>query len=101
MIHYTVMCDVDAAVAQTWLAWLVQIHIPDMLATGCIVSADVTRLEDPPSLRGERFVARYTAPDRATWERYLSDHAPALRGDHIERFGGRVTAERTLGERVA
>lgn len=101
MIHYTVMCDVDAEVADAWLSWLVEIHIPDLLETGCIATAEVTRLEEPPSERGSRFAARYTSPDRATWERYLSDHAPALRADHLERFGGRVTATRTLGERVA
>jgi hypothetical protein len=50
-------------------------HIPDVMASGCFVSAALEEDADG------RFRASYEARTAEELERYLRDHAPALRAD--------------------
>ncbi len=79
----------DDATGADWLAWMKREHIDRVLSTGLIRTA---RLDvDPP-----RFRVLYGLRRRSDLERYLADHAPRLRADVEERFGDRVSFERSV-----
>ena len=99
MIAYTVRCTfTDPAVADEWLAWLAGEHLAEVVAAGAR-SAEAVRLDGTPV----RCEARYLFEDRAVFERYERDHAPALRADGLRRFPLErgLAYERTVGPIVA
>ena len=93
---YIVHVQIDRAVAAQWATWMTQEHLPDVLATGCFEWALMSRDEssDTPTHEGHRF--SYLAKDLDAWERYQARFAPALRQDHIDRFGAHAIASREL-----
>lgn len=95
-MQYIVHVAIDDEVHDAWLAWMLDHHIPEVVATGCFAEALACRDEarDVPGRRAYAFT--YRALDSAAWERYAAEHAPALQRDHTERFEGRFTASREL-----
>lgn len=96
-IAYTVRATLPSSeVAGEFLDWLVGGHMAGVIAGGAD-RAEAVRVSDP----GEPAVveARYRFPDRAAFDRYEREHAPALRAEGLERFGpGRgIVFERTIG----
>ena len=89
MISYEVTVDVDEALAERYIAHMRDRHIPAILATGCFAHAELDRSKET------RFRQRYLAVSLADLERYLEEHAPALRKDYDKHFptGTRLTRE--------
>ena len=78
---------------RAYLDWLAGGHAAQVLAGGAD-RAEVVRLQGD-SLQVE---TRYRFPDRAAFDRYERDHAPALRADGLARFGeAGIRFERTVG----
>lgn len=108
-IAYTVIATLpDGPTAEAYIAWLAGGHISDVIAGGAL-SGQIMRLDPAPGA-GEgklpqevRVEVHYRFPDRATFDRYERDHAPALRAEGLARFGPErgVRFERRLGEVVA
>ena len=98
---YLVTMHVDREREREWLDWMVGRHVPAVLATGAFTGATVTAdpAEDSPTRSGYRIL--YRARSRAALDRYVSEHAPALRREHNERFGGAFDATRDVLEVVA
>jgi hypothetical protein len=71
----------DAALAAEWLRWLREGHVAAVLAGGA-ADAEVTELDEP----AHSFEVRYHFPSRAAFDRYLRDHAPALRAEGLRLF---------------
>jgi hypothetical protein len=81
-IAYTVRCEFDdPAVAERYIAWLVEGHLADVIAAGAS-AATLVRLDGTPIA----CEARYRFPSREAFERYERDHAPRLRAEGLARF---------------
>lgn len=95
-IAYTVTAILpDEPTARAYLEWLEDGHV-DAVIEGGAHSAMIVRVEDPPG--PARVEVRYLFSTRDAFERYVRDHAPALRAAGLERFGPmRVRFERTVG----
>lgn len=93
-IAYTVRATLpDAPTLEAYIGWLTGGHASQVLAWGAD-RAEVVRLEGEPP----RVESRYRFPDRAAFDRYERDHAPALRADGVARFGQTgIRFERTVG----
>ena len=92
MIAYEVTVDVDEAVAERYIAYMKQHHIPQILATGCFAHSELDRAT------ATRFRQRYLAASLADLELYLERHAPALRADFDREFPAGVTLSREIWE---
>ncbi len=82
MFAYTVICRFAAeSLAAEWVEWLRTEHLADVLAAGAL-DAEVVRLD------GEGIVmeVRYHFADRAAFDAYVRDSAPALRARGLELF---------------
>ena len=84
----------DPTAADRFVAWMLEHHIPTVLATGCFRSAELGRTE--PSV----FRTCYRAADRSDLDRYLVDHTAALRADFDREFGSVARATRQVWETV-
>ncbi|MEC9398770.1 MAG: DUF4286 family protein [Myxococcota bacterium] len=93
---YIVRVWVDKEVAEDWRVWMRDIHIPEVVETGCFVRAYMARNEDADTEQRVAWVMMYHAPSAEDYARYKQEHAAALQADHTERYAGRVNAEREL-----
>ncbi|MFZ9969320.1 MAG: DUF4286 family protein [Bacteroidia bacterium] len=99
MIMYNVTVMVEEGIATTWLGWMNQHHIPDVMATGFFVSHRVCRLMEPaPEPGTTTYAIQYYCTDRKQLQAYLDQKAPALRQAHHEMFGERAQSFRTVLE---
>lgn len=91
----------DSAVADEWLAWLVNGHLAEVCDGGAS-AAEAVRLDREPG-QPLRIEARYHFPSREVFDAYLRDHAPRLREDGLQRFptSRGIAYERTVGEVLA
>jgi hypothetical protein len=95
MIIYSVTITVEAAIEREWLDWMRQVHVPDVLRTGCFRKATIYRLVEPKSDE-PTFVIQYQCASIAEYRRYRDDFAPALQKEHSDRFSGRFRAARQI-----
>lgn len=90
MIAYEVTADVAPAGIGAYEAYMRDKHIPEVLATGCFLSATIAR-----SMPG-RYRVRYLAPSLDVLDRYLSTFAPHLRDDFATHLGSTVQVSREV-----
>lgn len=101
-VAYTVQATCpSAASADAYVAWLQDGHTGAVVNGGAL-SAMIVRLEADPPGSPPRVEVRYVFATREAFDRYIRDHAPALRQDGLKRFGpdSGVKFDRTIGEIV-
>lgn len=97
MIIYNVTVNVDDSIHDEWLAWMKQVHIPDVMKTGIFHDYRLCKvLSDEDT--GRTYSFQYSCESMEKYERYISDFAPALRQTVSEKFGDKFIAFRTLLE---
>jgi hypothetical protein len=90
MILYEVTLDVVPDLAEEVEAYMRHIHIPEIFGTGCFSRIRFCRAADG------RFRTGYEARTQADLDRYLQDHAAALRSAFASRFPAGVSATRNV-----
>ena len=95
MFIYNVTINVDADVHEPWVKWMKEIHMPEVMKTGCFIDnqlLEVLYVEDS----GHTYSAQYKFLEIRDIEKYMKDFAPALQADHKKQFGDKFTAFRTV-----
>lgn len=100
MIIYNVTIKVEAVVADAWLKWLLQEHVPDVMNTKCFSSHTVVRLLEVDDSEGPTYAVQYHADSKADYNRYIELHAPEMRRRSMEKWGASFIAFRSVMERV-
>lgn len=101
MIIYSVTVSIDAALRGNWLGWMEEVHIPDVMKTGCFLSYALQEVMDPPPQEGSfTFNVQYKCESMADYERYRDEFASALQVDHAKRYKDHYVAFRTILNRI-
>ena len=95
MIIYNVTINIDENLQESWLNWMRDVHIPDMLATGKFTEAKMSQVLVDEEMGGISYSVQYTALNREILDRYYEEDAPRLRQDTQDRFGNQFVAFRT------
>ena len=95
-VVYSVTLQVDEAVASEWVEWMRDVHIPEVMATGCFEAWEMRRCLEPVDAGGPAYEIRYLCASLEHYRHYQEAHASALQAAHSERYGGRVKASRRL-----
>ncbi|TNE53414.1 MAG: DUF4286 family protein [Bacteroidetes bacterium] len=95
MILYNVTVSIDPEIQSEWLVWMREIHIPEVMSTGCFSDARLSRIQGEES-GGLSYSIMYFSPSKDLYEKYQRDFAPALQQEHTERYAGRFAAFRTI-----
>ena len=99
---YNVTVKVSAGIADGWLRWMLDEHMPALIATGCFTEYRLLRLLDmEDEAEGPTYAAQYyynTPDDYAT---YIRDYATAMRDAGRDKWGDGFHAFRTTMEVVA
>ena len=96
MIIYNVTIKVEPAIAETWLQWLLDEHIPDVMATKCFTDYRVVRLIEVDDTDGPTYAIQYNAYAKSDYNRYIEIHAEEMRRRSFEKWGNRFIAFRSV-----
>lgn len=90
MVIYEVSGTVKRELVPDYERYMRERHIPDVLATGSFLGAALVRAGE------SRYRILYEVVDDATLQRYLDEHAPALRADFAAHFPTGVELSREV-----
>lgn len=96
MFKYNVTIKVHVSIQDDWFKWLQEIHIPEVLATGCFTDAVVCRLLEVDDSEGPTFSVQYSAESKAAYNQYIETFAPTLRQKSFDAWGDRFIAFRSV-----
>lgn len=97
MIIYNVTVKVEHSIQEDWLDWMRTVHIPDVMKTGRFLDSKLFRVIGDET-DGVTYAIQYSCVDMKTLHQYTIHDAPALQKDHIQRYGDKAVAFRTLLE---
>lgn len=99
MIIYNVTVNIDEEVASSWLKYMVERHIPDVMSTGCfekyVLCNLLTRQSDEDGLT---YTIQYYCENMEKYNLYSEKYSPALQQEHSALYGGKFVAFRSLME---
>jgi hypothetical protein len=96
MIIYNVTSKIDWSIADAWVQWMQQVHMPEVVATGCFTKSQFVRLLDVDEKEGPTYAAQYFADNQEKIDEYIQHHATALRQHTIDKWGNKFIAFRSL-----
>ena len=94
MITYEITATVRADLSDEYERYMIDRHIPDLLATGSFEGASLSRSADG------RFRMRYESRDREAFDHYLAEHASSLRQHVADTFPDGVELSREEWEQI-
>lgn len=95
-IIYNVTTKVLDVISRDWLVWMKEVHIPDILATGCFNNAVILQLTEVDDSEGPTYAVQYAAPSKAMYNRYVSSFAEGMRQKAEAEWGNQIISFRTV-----
>jgi len=96
MIIYNVTVKVEQSIAEAWLKWLLEEHLPEVMNTGCFASNKVVRLLEVDDSEGPTYAIQYHADSKADYNRYIEMHAEGMRQKSFDKWGNRFISFRSV-----
>jgi Domain of unknown function (DUF4286) len=100
MIIYKVEITVEAAIELEWFDWMKEVHVPDVVRTGCFSECHIYKVVESAGA-DPTYVMQYYCPSIEEYHRYRDGFASALQKEHSDRFAGRFRGARQLLEEVS
>lgn len=98
MIIYNVTVNVENEIAEQWLKWLKEVHVSEVVGTGCFTNARILKLCDTNEAEGVTYTVQYAANTLRDYENYLEKYANEMRQKAFDKWGNRFIAFRTVME---
>lgn len=99
MIIYAISIAIEKSVHEEWIGYMKEVHIPDVMRTGCFRKCELQRVLEPAS--EAEFLAysiQYSSDSIEDYERYRTELAVLLQAEHTQRFAGEFKAAREVRE---
>ncbi|HTH32189.1 MAG TPA: DUF4286 family protein [Lacibacter sp.] len=96
MIVYNVTSKIDWSIHDAWVKWMLEEHIPEVVATGCFTGAQLLKLLEIEEEDGPTYTAQYFAETKQLQEEYVTKHAATLRQKVFDKWGNRTIAFRSI-----
>jgi hypothetical protein len=100
MLIYNVTTKVDRSIAEEWLTWMKEIHIPEVLSSGCFEKYQLLRLLDIDEEEGPTYATQYYAASPEAYEKYIEQYATTFKEHAYKKWGAKFISFRTLMELV-
>jgi hypothetical protein len=95
MYIYNVTINVDESIHDSWITWMHDIHIPEVLATGKFNKALMSQVLVKEDLGGITYSIQYTCASKELLLSYYEQDAPSLRESIHKKFGNNFGVFRT------
>jgi hypothetical protein len=99
VIIYSVEITIDREIETEWLQWMRQVHVPDVLRTGCFISCQIYQVLETEG-NEPVYLLQYRCKSLETFHRYRDQFAPAMQKEHSERYAGRFRGSRRILDEV-
>lgn len=96
MFIYNVTVTVENDIHYEWLKWMKEIHIPDVMRTGCFTEHKICKLITDES--ENTYAVQYTFRRMEDLTSYQKTFASGLQQAHTEKFKDKFTSFRTILE---
>ena len=96
MFVYNVTIKVREEIKKEWLQWLQEIHIPEVLATGCFYKATILQLLEIDDSEGPTYAVQYKAESKGAYNQYVDKYAAALKQKSYDKWGDAFIAFRSV-----
>ena len=101
MVFYNVTCNVRADIAEQWIAWMKEVHLPEVLATGLFIEHTFSKLHtEVEGNEGQNYCIQYKLKSMEDYQQYVTQFGPALKQKTAAKWGEQVLAFRSLMEEV-
>jgi hypothetical protein len=101
MIVYNLTIKVHNSIAEEWLAWELEEHVPAVLSTGLFDGYSFHRLLDQDESDGPTFVLQYHTSSMERHLQYVMEFAPTFQREAFDKWGERFIAFRTVMEELS
>lgn len=95
-IIYNVTTKVAELVAENWLHWMKEEHIPDVVGTGCFTHAVILRLIEVDETEGPTYAVQFFSESKALYNRYIEKFSEEKRKAALAKWGGNVISFRSV-----
>jgi len=96
MYIYNITTNVEWSIHEAWLQWMLDIHIPEVLGTGCFSEHKFVRLLGIDETDGPTYAVQYYAETRSDYNRYAELYSASLMRYATERWGDKIITFGTL-----
>ncbi|MBX2931557.1 MAG: DUF4286 family protein [Chitinophagaceae bacterium] len=96
MFIYNVTIKIEPSIQEAWIAWMQNIHIPEVIATKCFTHYQFVQLLEVDETDGITYAVQYYAESKANYNRYIEHYAPQLREAGFKAWGNKFIAFRSL-----
>ena len=96
MFIYNVTIKIQNSIKEEWLAWLKEIHIPEVINTGCFTHATILQLLETDESEGPTYAIQYNAESKANYNRYIEQFAGTMRQRSFDQWGDKFIAFRSI-----
>jgi hypothetical protein len=86
MIIYNVTAILEDSIHEEYLAYMQQIHMPEVMASGKFISCNLLLLTEPVN-EGITYCAQYITDDIEKLNDYRLNYSPKLQEDLSRKFG--------------
>ena len=97
-VLYNVTVVVDPSIHDEWKQWMIQNHIPDMMATGCFTEYKMSLILGSEAENGLNYAIQYVAPSMDVFLKYRDQYSTSLQKEHQIRYKDRYASFRTVME---
>jgi len=97
MILYNVTIIIEDSIHDPWLKWMQEIHIEQVMDTGCFVSNRMLKVLDSPN-EGITYCIQYVADSLDKYEVYREKYSTDLQAEFPAEFSNKFVSFRTLME---
>ncbi len=97
MIIYSVTINIKKEVEDSWLTWMKEVHIKDVMNTGYFNNYQMEKMVIPKTDEDESvFMINYTTDSIEKYFEYLNKDAAKLQLEHKQKFSGKFNASRAV-----
>jgi hypothetical protein len=100
MLVYNITIKVHHTIANEWLVWQMEEHIPDVMASCQFKAYSFYKLLEQDEQEGPTYVVQYFAESKEQYMCYINQYADLLRKKAIDKWGDKFIAFRTIMESV-
>lgn len=100
MFIYNTTVKVDAAIADSWLYWLLHEQAPAILDTNCFIKYQVVKILELDDSEGPTYAVQFYASNMDDYNRYLNEFSDQFGTASANKWGPQLVAFQSLMEVV-
>ncbi len=98
MIIYNVTTKVAWQISEAWLQWMLDIHIPEIIGTGCFEKHQFAKLLETDEEDGPTYTVQYHATSLEKYQQYINQYSLVFKKEVFAKWGDQTISFKSLME---